>query len=180
MKRSRAISVATVLVAGGLIAGCGSGSKTPTTHASTPAKSSTPVSGGAYGASSSGSSGATKVALITTKKHGDLGPVLAYGPKKMTVYLFEADNGGKSHCSGTCASAWPPIIGQPQAGGSVSRGKLGTVTRPDGRTQVTYNGHPLYLFIKDKDDGDAYGEGAKAFGAEWYVLAPSGSKVDKS
>ena len=57
---------------------------------------------------------------------------------------------------------------------------LGTITRPDGTTQVTYKGHPLYLFVKDKDDGDAYGEAIKAFGAEWYVLAPSGNKVDVS
>ena len=39
-------------------------------------------------------------------------------------------------------------------------------------------GHPLYYFVKDKDAGDAYGEGLKNFGAEWYVLAPSGRKVD--
>jgi predicted lipoprotein with Yx(FWY)xxD motif len=57
---------------------------------------------------------------------------------------------------------------------------LGTITRPDGTKQVTYKGHPLYLFAKDKDDGDAYGEGVKAFGADWYVLAPSGNKIDLS
>jgi len=57
---------------------------------------------------------------------------------------------------------------------------LGTVTRPDGTKQVTYKGHPLYRFIKDKDNGDAYGQGAKAFGSDWYALAPSGNKVDKS
>jgi len=44
--------------------------------------------------------------------------------------------------------------------------------------QVTYKGHPLYFFEKDKDDGDAYGQGSNAFGAGWYVLAPKGSKVD--
>ena len=57
---------------------------------------------------------------------------------------------------------------------------LGTITRPDGTTQVTYKGHPLYYFRKDGDAGDAYGQGAKAFGAGWYVLAPSGNKIDKS
>jgi predicted lipoprotein with Yx(FWY)xxD motif len=46
--------------------------------------------------------------------------------------------------------------------------------------QVTYNGHPLYLFVKDRDTGDAYGEAIKAFGAEWYALSASGSKVDVS
>ena len=46
--------------------------------------------------------------------------------------------------------------------------------------QVTYKGHPLYFFAKDGDSGDAYGEGVHGFGADWYVLAPSGKKVDKS
>jgi predicted lipoprotein with Yx(FWY)xxD motif len=45
---------------------------------------------------------------------------------------------------------------------------------------VTYKGHPLYLYTKDKDDGDAYGEGLKQFGAEWYALSSSGNKVDLS
>jgi predicted lipoprotein with Yx(FWY)xxD motif len=58
--------------------------------------------------------------------------------------------------------------------------ELGTITRSDGTTQVTYKGHPLYLFIKDKDDGDTYGQGIKAFGAAWYTLAPSGNKIDLS
>ena len=61
-----------------------------------------------------------------------------------------------------------------------SASDLGTITRADGTTQVTYKGHPLYYFVKDKDDGDAYGEGSTAFGAGWYVLSPSGNKVDNS
>ena len=57
---------------------------------------------------------------------------------------------------------------------------LGTVTRSDGETQVTYKGHPLYYSSRDKDDEDAYGQGSKAFGAGWYVMSPSGHKVDNS
>ena len=57
---------------------------------------------------------------------------------------------------------------------------LGTIKRADGSLQVTYKGHPLYRYIKDKDDGDTYGEGIKSFGAAWYALAPSGKKVDLS
>jgi predicted lipoprotein with Yx(FWY)xxD motif len=54
------------------------------------------------------------------------------------------------------------------------------IARKDGTKQVTYNGHPLYFYFKDKDEGDTYGQGSKTFGAPWYVLAPSGNKVDKS
>jgi predicted lipoprotein with Yx(FWY)xxD motif len=98
------------------------------------------------------------------------------------VYLFEADKGGSSACSGACASAWPPVTtaAAPSGGAGAVAADLGTITRTDGTRQVTYKGHPLYFFIKDKDNGDAYGQGAKAFGASWYVLAPSGSKVNNS
>ena len=98
----------------------------------------------------------------------------------MTVYLFEADKGSKSSCTGACAAAWPPVTGNPKAGAGAMAGDLGTITRPDGTKQVTYKGHPLYLYAKDGDAGDAYGEGLKQFGAGWYVLAPSGKKVDLS
>jgi predicted lipoprotein with Yx(FWY)xxD motif len=100
----------------------------------------------------------------------------------MTVYLFEADKGAASSCSGACAGAWPPVRTSAQAtsAGGAMAADLGTLTRSDGTKQVTYKGHPLYFFVRDGDKGDAYGQGVKAFGASWYVLAPSGSKVDRS
>jgi predicted lipoprotein with Yx(FWY)xxD motif len=160
----------------GSIAGCGSSSST--SASSTPAASSSPPASTTPAAAAPAPHTAS-AALITTK-HGKLGTILAYGPKKMTVYLFEADKGQASTCTGECAIGWPPVIGKPQAGGAAKASDLGTITRPDGATQVTYRGHPLYRFIKDKDDGDAYGQGSKAFGAGWYVLTPSGVKVDNS
>lgn len=182
MRNPRVLVAVPVAIA--LIAGCGGSSKSGATgSASTSPTSASPSSsaGGAYGQSTSPSaSGAAATALISTKQHGKLGTILAYGPKRLTVYLFEADKPGSSSCAGACASAWPPVTGKPQAGGGAMSADLGTITRPDGTTQVTYKGHPLYLFVKDKDDGDAYGEAVKAFGAEWYVLAPSGKKVDVS
>ena len=116
---------------------------------------------------------------ITTKK-SKLGTILAVGSKELTVYLFEADKGSASACSGACAKAWPPVLGTPKALGAAHTSDLGTITRSDGQTQVTYKGHPLYTFVRDGDDGDTYGQGSKQFGAEWYVLAPSGSRVDNS
>jgi predicted lipoprotein with Yx(FWY)xxD motif len=96
------------------------------------------------------------------------------------VYLFEADKGTSSSCSGTCAKVWPPVTseGKPTASGGAVSGDLGTTVRSDGSEQVTYKGHPLYYYDDDKDAGDAYGQGSKQFGAGWYVLKPSGDKVD--
>ncbi len=118
--------------------------------------------------------------MTIATKHGKLGTILAAGPKHLTVYLFEADKGSSSSCSGACAKVWPPVTseGKATASGSAVSGDLGTTMRSDGTQQVTYKGHPLYFYDDDKDSGDAYGQGSKAFGAGWYVLKPSGEKLD--
>jgi predicted lipoprotein with Yx(FWY)xxD motif len=110
-----------------------------------------------------------------------LGKVLVNG-KRVTLYLFMKDKNGKSACSGACAKAWPPVLtkGRPTASGGAASAKLGTTKRTDGTTQVTYNGHPLYTFIKDQNKpGSTAGEGVNAFGAEWYVLGTNGKRIEK-
>jgi predicted lipoprotein with Yx(FWY)xxD motif len=110
-----------------------------------------------------------------------LGTILV-DAKGRTLYLFMKDKNAKSACSGACAKAWPPVLtkGKPMAAGRASASKLGTTKRSDGTTQVTYNRHPLYTFILDKNKpGSTKGEGSKAFGAEWYVLGSGGSKIEK-
>jgi predicted lipoprotein with Yx(FWY)xxD motif len=172
------------LIAGGALAACGGSSSSSNAasgqSSSSTAQSSAPAGASPYGASASSSSATTAKSVVITTKHSKLGTILAVGPKRLTVYLFEADKGPQSACSGACASAWPPVLGQPKASGSAASSDLGTIKRSDGSTQVTYKGHPLYTFVKDEDNGDAYGQGTKAFGAEWYVLTPGGNKVDKS
>ena len=54
---------------------------------------------------------------------------------------------------------------------------LGTSRRSDGKLQVTYNGHPLYLFARDNGAGQTNDQGVSAFGALWYVLSPAGSAI---
>jgi predicted lipoprotein with Yx(FWY)xxD motif len=163
-------AIATVV----LLAGCGSSSTSSTSSAASApstAAQSTP-------APATTTAAATGVAVTT--KHAKPGTILAAGPKKLTVYLFEADKGSGSACTGTCAKAWPPVTtsGEPQATGSAVSADLSTITRSDGTKQVTYKGHPLYFFDKDKDSGDDYGQGSTAFGAGWYVMKPSGTKID--
>ena len=174
MRKSLTLAGAVATIA--LMAGCGSSSTTT----STTATSSTPASTATTSTAAASTAPAAASAIVVSTKHGKLGTILAAGPKKLTVYLFEGDKGTTSTCSGPCAEGWPPVTssGTPQAGGQALASDLGTTTRPDGTKQVTYKGHPLYFFVKDKDAGDAYGEGSNAFGAGWYVLKPSGSKVD--
>jgi predicted lipoprotein with Yx(FWY)xxD motif len=96
-----------------------------------------------------------------------------------TLYLFKADVGTKSACSGACATAWPPLlaIGNPTAGTGLTASKLGTTARSGGSNQVTYNGHPLYLFSGDQKPGQTSGQGVTAFGAAWFALTPSGNQA---
>ena len=99
------------------------------------------------------------------------------------LYLFEKDTRGHSACSGECAKDWPPdtALGTPTAtDSSVKSTLLSTTHRADGRTQVTYNGKPLYYYAKDSAAGDTKGEGVKQFGAEWYLVSPSGTKDEGS
>jgi hypothetical protein len=82
-------------------------------------------------------------------------------------------------CTGSCATAWAPlrVTGQPCAGSGTNAALLGTIPRSDGGSQVTYNGHPVYLFVKDLKPGDTNGEGVSAFGGSWFVLSPTGNQV---
>jgi predicted lipoprotein with Yx(FWY)xxD motif len=99
--------------------------------------------------------------------------------KGRTLYLFEKDKGSASSCTGACASIWPPLTAADSvAGPGVSAAKLGAIKRADGKTEVTYAGHPLYTYAGDAKAGDTRGQGLDQFGAEWYVLAPSGHKID--
>lgn len=164
-----------------LIAGCGGGkSKSTSGSGSTPAS----APAGPYGsapASSSGAAGTAQSVSLTTKVQKKLGgTVLAAGSKRMTVYLFEGDKAGQPACTGQCASVWPPVLGPAKAAAGAQPSLLGTVKLSDGKSQVTYNGHPLYFFARDKDAGDAYGQGIKSFGSAWYTLRPSGVKLDRS
>jgi predicted lipoprotein with Yx(FWY)xxD motif len=144
------------------------------------------VAAGCGGNSSSGASppasspGTTAAGATVAVKSSKLGGILVDGAGR-TLYLFEKDKGTTSSCYGACAGGWPPYTatGAPQAGSGASASLLGTTTRTDGKTEVTYHGHPLYYFAGDRKPGDTNGQGLNAFGAEWYVLSAAGDKLEK-
>jgi predicted lipoprotein with Yx(FWY)xxD motif len=67
--------------------------------------------------------------------------------------------------------------GAPKAGGGVKANLLGTTRRDDGKTEVTYKGHPLYTFVEDRAPGDTTGQGSDGFGADWWVVSPAGQAI---
>jgi predicted lipoprotein with Yx(FWY)xxD motif len=131
--------------------------------------------GGATAATPKTTSGASATVGIA---HSSLGSILVDSTGR-TLYLFKADVGSKSACTGACASAWPPLLatGKPTGGSGLTASKITTITRSGGNQQVTYNGHPLYLYAGDKKPGDLTGQGVTAFGAAWFVLTPAGNQV---
>ena len=134
--------------------------------------------GGGYGAAPATPSAVGTAATVDLRA-SSLGQIVVDAQGR-TLYLFEADKGGKSACDGPCATAWPPYLsnGAPQAGTGASGGLISTTVRGDGTTQVTYGGHPLYYFVGDKAPGDVTGQDVDQFGAKWYVLDKAGAKID--
>ncbi|MDN5848175.1 MAG: hypothetical protein L0H63_00860 [Nitrococcus sp.] len=98
------------------------------------------------------------------------------------VYMFTADKQGSSEstCYSKCAEVWPPAT---TAGAVTKEGEMvherliQTIERKDGAEQLTYNGWPLYLFVRDTGAGGPTGQDVKGFGGEWYLVRPDGTKV---
>ncbi len=109
------------------------------------------------------------LAISTTAK---LGKVLVDGDGR-TVYAFTKDTKDTTTCYDKCETVWPPVLesDKPSVGDGVDASMLGTTTRKDGSTQVTYNGMPLYYFSKDQAPGDTNGQGVANV---WYVLGGDG------
>ena len=115
---------------------------------------------------------------IAVAKHPELETILVDG-KGFTLYLFTQDTADASNCTGGCARTWPPLLASQDdvqsAGEGVSSELVGSITRDDGSTQVTYNGHPLYNFSGDRNPGDSRGQGV---GGVWFGISPSGDPIE--
>jgi predicted lipoprotein with Yx(FWY)xxD motif len=124
-----------------------------------------------------GKATAGRVMLHKTK----VGKVLATRSGR-TLYLFVVDKHGRSACYGQCAKFWPPLMkkGALRPGAGVKSKLLGTTKRKDGKLQVTYKGHPLYLFKLDKGAGQVAGQGQNFFGGLWWAVSAAGQADKKS
>ncbi len=137
------------------------------------------IIGGQAAAQESKAAAEAEAATVTVAKKEPYGAYLVDAAGK-SLYLFKADiQGEKSTCYGACAGVWPPLLtqGKPQVSGKADKALLGTIERKDGSMQVTYNGWPLYYFLKDIEPGYAKGQGVKGFGANWYLVTPAGEPV---
>ena len=149
------------------VAACAS-SGSSSSSSSVAAQSSSPA---AAAASSPASSAATTVLSRTIG-----GTAVLTNSAGFTLYWFGPDTSTTSTCTGSCATYWPPVTGPATAGAGVT-GTLGTITRPDGTLQATYDGHPLYAYTGDNAPGQAKGNGLDVSGGVWHEMTVSGSIV---
>ena len=121
----------------------------------------------------------TDPALTLTIQRSPVGSILATGVGD-TLYDFGPDSRTHSACVNVgCVFQWPPleVTGTVRIGRGVKASLVGRVTRPDGTTQLTYGGHPLYTYIRDVKPGMVIGQAIDQDGGPWYVLDPSGNAI---
>jgi predicted lipoprotein with Yx(FWY)xxD motif len=107
--------------------------------------------------------------VVSEAENPTLGRTVLTNLKGRTLYSLSVEKHGRFVCTGACLSSWKPLV---VPAGVKPKGpvKLGTVRRPDGRTQVTYKGLPLYRFYGDAKNGEANGEGLKDVGT-WHAAS---------
>jgi predicted lipoprotein with Yx(FWY)xxD motif len=144
-----------------IVSACGSSASSSAASGNTPA-----AQGSSPAAASSGGT------TLTAKTIG--GKQVLVNSQGFTLYWFAPDTATTSKCTGSCATYWPPVKGPATAGSGVT-GKLGTITRSDGTTQATYDGHPLYTYAADTAPGQNKGNGLNVSGGLWYEMTVSGA-----
>jgi len=124
-----------------------------------------------------GQSTSSSTATVKTAS-SSLGTILV-DARGMTLYHLSAEQNRKFICStAACTGIWHPLTvsaGETPSGAE----SLGTVKRPDGTTQVTYKGEPLYTFAQDHAPGETKGQGIKDVGT-WSAATTSASTSTKT
>jgi predicted lipoprotein with Yx(FWY)xxD motif len=138
--------------------------------------------GSSSSSSSNSGSGASRPAAasdtVSVKSVSGVGSVLV-DSKGFALYSPTQEQTGTIHCTTGCTAVWIPLtlshgLSNPTASSSLMS-KLGTVMRPDGKKQVTFDGKPLYRFVPDGSPGKVTGNGASdQFGGQsftWHVVS---------
>jgi predicted lipoprotein with Yx(FWY)xxD motif len=147
-----------------LLAACGSGSSSsssPSASASQPSRS-------------------AGTAVVKTASVSSLGASVLVDAQGVTLYHLSGEQNGKWICtSAACVKVWHPLVAPTAGSPSGSIGSLGTVRRPDGTTQVTFKGMPLYTFVGDTQPGEAKGQGIKDVGV-WTAVTATGAAASST
>ncbi len=149
-----------------VLTACGS-SGSSAASGSSPAASASSASPAVSAAASAAGGAALRTATVS-------GTQVLTNAKGFVLYWFAPDTPTTSKCTGSCATYWPPLASPVTAGSGIT-GTLGSITRPDGTKQATYDGHPLYTYAGDTAPGVASGNGLNVSGGLWYEMTVSGA-----
>jgi predicted lipoprotein with Yx(FWY)xxD motif len=134
------------------------------------------TSGRAIKPKPAGGGGGPGAATVTTHMATDGVEVIADASDGHTLYALVPNETPGFVCTTYCTPVWPPLMttGAPVAAGDTVAADLGTVTRPGGGTQVTYDGYPVYKYAADAAAGDDTGQNVlgPAAGYKWYEVEP--------
>jgi len=161
--------LAAPILAGGvaILAACGS--------SGAPSSANTTTTGPAASQQGNTAAGSVTIKTGSTKD----GTVLTTASGQ-TLYWFAIDTPQASKCNGACTQFWPPVIGHPVAASGTSLPmSFGTIKRSDGKTQATYDGHPLYTYSGDSAPGQINGNAVNIEGGLWWGMTPNGAKPSK-
>jgi predicted lipoprotein with Yx(FWY)xxD motif len=164
---------AAVLIALVVLAGCGGGEEeeaAPAAGQEQPAATADASPGGGKRQAQRG----TEIVLADSE-YGDM----LYNAERQAIYVFELDGPDETKCFDECLEAWPPVLtkGEPVAGDGVDDKLLGTIERPEGRTQVTYAGQPLYYYAHEAP-GEVKCQNVDLNGGRWWVVGADGEPLD--
>jgi predicted lipoprotein with Yx(FWY)xxD motif len=174
-----------ILSAGVLVAallGAAACANEPATPADPPPASAAPEGHGGHGGHGAhGADGAPAPALFAVQT-GPLGVVATDGSGRL-LYRSDADRTDPptSNCAGPCAETWIPVVadpGQELELAGVKQDVVGRFQRPDGTTQLTLAGWPLYRYRDD--DGSLETAGQNGADGSWFVVTPTGEKATAS
>ena len=118
---------------------------------------------------SASTGGSSASPLSTAQLAGSAGYI---SPSGFTIYVLSSDTFNASTCppSNGCTNVWPVLV-PPSAGEQMSTG-WSSFVRSDGKTQLSYNGWPLYTYSGDSVAGQTNGNGITAFGGVWSIARP--------
>lgn len=127
----------------------------------------------------SGAAFAATTTTIRTTNNANLGRILV-GPAGYTLYVW-CTGTSDTNCPGTRSTRWPAMIASGRvaaaSGSQLNSSKLSTRKLSDGKHQVTYYGHPLYLYKGDTKPGQTNGEGKYSGNGAWFAINKFGHGV---
>lgn len=165
MRRLATVTMIATLAVGA--AACGSSSSNDASTATTTAA----AAGSSTTAAGAVPAGTTELKVASSS----LGDIVVDGQGR-TLYLFTADQGTTSACTGGCLAAWPALVAPATASSEIT-GTLGKAMQASGDEQITLDGHLLYYYAADAAPGATSGQGVSG---KWFVVDPSGNPIQKA